>query len=268
VIAQTTRHFLQRAASGFLLIVFAAPTLAQSMGQVDAELKENERYAQVVDQPAVTFSLLDPQGRTVRLADFHGQVVVLNFLYARCHDTWPLHSALIARIQTLVKEVQGLSEQVRFITVATDTEDASETATLMRQHGEKYGLDPQNWSFLHGGPGRTRSGIDLAKDYGLEFMPSGTGQQMHATVTYVIDANGRLRARFHGLAFEPVRLMLYAAALAHGQHTVVSTRMDFRDIYAQLMLGALFAVFGLVIFFMWRGWNRHLSHAANKEVES
>jgi protein SCO1/2 len=38
---------------------------------------------------------------------------------------------------------------------------------------------------------------------------------MHGVVTHVIDQDGRLRARFHGLKFNPVDLVVYVNALVN-----------------------------------------------------
>ncbi len=119
---------------------------AHSMAEVEAQLKASERYAQFIDQVAPGFTLRDPDGRPVSLADLRGKTVVLNFLYARCRDSCPLHSALIANVQSLVAEA-ALADQVQFVTIATDTEDSSETTVVMREHGTLHDLDPAN--FIH-----------------------------------------------------------------------------------------------------------------------
>ena len=46
-----------------------------------------DRNGPPLDQPAPAFSLLDTHGQSHSLADFHGQVVVLNFWAFWC-DTW------------------------------------------------------------------------------------------------------------------------------------------------------------------------------------
>ena len=239
------------------------------MTQVDAELEESERYAQIVDEKAVEFALQDSEGRPLRLADLRGTVVVLNFLYARCRETCPLHSALIAKIQALAKEAKGLSEQIRFITVATDTEDEGATAALMREHGALHRLDPANWVFLHGGRGREGAGIGLAKAYGLEFVPAGDGEQMHGIVTHVIDPKGRLRVRFHGLKFEPVRLMLYAAALAHGEHPAPQAMPASapREVWIRLTLGVAFAVAGAIAYGLLSAWSRRRKDSVHSKAK-
>ncbi len=196
------------------------PALAHSLQSVEDDLRKNERYMQVMNQPAPTFTLEDADGKQVRLEDFKGKVVVLNFVYARCKEECPLHSRLIASIQAQINQTP-MREQVQFVSIATDTEDAEATAAAMRGHADTYGLDPANWVFLYQGSGAPNTTITLAKQYGLEFVLTGEGEQMHGVVTHLIHQSGHLRARYHGLSFEPVSLIIYAGALLHGEHDEV-----------------------------------------------
>jgi len=223
----TKRRFGIALVGSVLLTSLVSPTRSHnSVKDVEEQLEQTERYVQLVDQPAPRFSLLDPDGRSVTLESFGGRVVILNFIYARCKDTCPLHSALLAKVQQQLEESR-LSEQIQFVTVATDTgEDPSETAAIMREHGLRHHLDSKNWVFLHGGPEAPNAGITLAAGYGLKFVPTPEGDQMHGVVTHLIDSEGRMRARYHGLGFDPLSLTLHAAALVHGNHGADAEEMS------------------------------------------
>lgn len=192
-------------------------SFAHNVGDVESSLLESERYMQPVSKEAPRFLLQDPDGNMFSLEDFRGRVVILNFLYSKCKEECPLHSLKIAEVQGQIAEA-FLSDQVQFLSIATDTEPSSSTAGSMRDHGEKFGLNPSNWKFLFGGVGGERMGLALAEAYGLKFVPTGTGEQMHGVVTFVIDPQGWLRAKFHGLKFDTTNLTVFAAALAHGDH--------------------------------------------------
>lgn len=198
-------------------VIMPPPVAAHSTQAVEETLQQEERYAQVVNQPAPAFDLEDLEGRRWRLSDFAGMAVILNFVYARCQDVCPLHMVGIAELQRMMNTAR-MQEVVQFITIATDTEDAAETAKAMAPYRQRFGLDPVNWMFLYGGADDPGAGIRLADRYGLKFVPSDDGDQMHAVVTHVIDREGRMRARFHGLRFEPVKLVAYANSLAFDVH--------------------------------------------------
>ena len=188
-----------------------------STSAVETEIAGREKYLEPVDILAPVFALQDADANPVRLDDFRGKVVILNFLYSRCQEQCPLHSLKLAEVQQQLA-LAAQSERVQFITVATDTEDAASTAESMRAHGLRYGLDPANWVYLHGGEGQEDLGLRLAAGYGLKFVPTGDGEQMHGVISFLIDTGGRLRARYHGLGFKTVNLTLHAAALAHDDH--------------------------------------------------
>ncbi|MBI2313954.1 MAG: SCO family protein [Betaproteobacteria bacterium] len=212
----------------FLLPGAIPPARAHSTEEALQELREGEPYLQLVDYPAPAFALEDADGRKVRLGDLAGNVVVFNFLYSRCTDACPLHMRLIADLQGQINATL-MRDQVRFVTIATDTEEPRETASIMRQYGARHGMDPRNWTFLHGGPGNPDGGMAAAKTYGLEFTPTADGQQMHGVVTHVIDANGGLRARFHGLKLRPLALTNFIGALLYPDHPAGGRSSDETD---------------------------------------
>ena len=170
----------------------ASTAWAHSLKDLEDSLRARETYVQIVERPAPPFTLTDTQGRSVSFADFQGQVVVLNFIYASCPDVCPLHSALIAELQAQINRT-AMADMVQFISITTDPE--RDSPQLMDEYGEAQGLDPAKWIFLTGAVQATRG---LAWDYGLKFSPGEEGYLMHGVVTHVIDKSGTLRARYHG----------------------------------------------------------------------
>ncbi len=202
----------------FLVIACPAVVLAHnSTKEVETQIDTRERYMDLTDQVAPIFVLQDTVAHPVRLDDFRGKVVILNFLYSRCEEDCPLHSLKLAEVQAQLA-LASLSDRVQFITIATDTEDAASTAESMQAHGQRYGLNPANWVFLQGGKGLEDLGMRFAAAYGLKFVPSDDSEQMHGVVTFLIDIKGKLRARYHSLNFNTVNLTLHAATLVHDIH--------------------------------------------------
>jgi protein SCO1/2 len=233
--------------------------VAHSRHAVEASLQQQEKYAQVVNQPAPDFALQDLEGRTRRLGDFAGKAVILNFVYARCQDICPAHMAVIAELQRMVNTAR-MQEVVQFITVATDTAEAAQTAEAMASYPDRYGLDPANWLFLYGGAEDLSAGIQLADRYGLKFVPSGDDAQMHAVVTHVIDREGQMRARFHGLRFAPIKLVGYTNALAFDVHEEPQ-EADTRTFAGRPWLGAVALLATVLLAF---GWYRRTRSTRNQ----
>ncbi len=193
----------------------AEPAWAHSLKELEDSLTERERYIQIVERPAPPFALMDDRGGAVSLSDFEGKVVVLSFIYANCPDVCPLHSALIAGLQAHINATV-MGELVHFISITTDPK--GDTAEVMRDYGERLGLDRANWSFLTTGGEDGQATRTLARDYGLKFTPGDDGYFLHGVVTHVIDKSGILRARYHGLKVDPLNIILFINALTNDSH--------------------------------------------------
>lgn len=195
------------------LFVSLAPAAAHSLEEVDHELRDKEQYFQPVDSEAPGFTLQDADGRVIGLEALRGKVVVLNFVYTNCPDVCPLHAERIAEIQKMINETP-MKEMVEFVTITTDPRH--DAGPVLRDYGKAHGLDPQNWIFLTSAPDKPEDSTrKIAEAYGLKFTEGEDGMQMHGIVTHVIDQDGRLRARFHGLNFDPVNLVAFVNALTN-----------------------------------------------------
>ncbi|MFQ6019033.1 MAG: SCO family protein [Kiloniellaceae bacterium] len=198
-----------------LLGLAAASAAAHSLEELEDALQTREAYLEVVNRPAPDFTLQDAQGRAVGLAEFRGKVVVLNFIYATCPDFCPLHSERIAEIQEMVNSTP-MREIVRFVSITTDP--GRDTPEALKAYGPAHGLDPVNWTFLTSGPGRPAATRDLAERYGLKFTRIKEDYLLHAVVTHLIDKSGNLRARYHGLKFDPTNFIVHLNALTNDDH--------------------------------------------------
>jgi protein SCO1/2 len=196
-----------------LMVTCATAALAHSLEEVDQDLRDKEKYFQAVDVDAPAFTLQDAAGRTVSLSDLRGKVVILNFVYTNCPDVCPLHAERIAELQKMTNQTP-MKAMVEFVTITTDPQ--RDRGAVLTEYGEAHGLDPANWAFLTAGPDQPEDTTrKVAESYGLKFTENSEGMQMHGIVTHVIDQDGRLRARFHGLKFEPVNLVVFVNALTN-----------------------------------------------------
>ena len=196
-----------------LVAAFVPAAWAHSLDGVESLLGDKEKYFQPIDKPAPNFTLRTADGRVVRLADLRGKVVVLHFIYTSCPDVCPLHAERIADIQAMVNDTP-MKDRVTFVTVTTDP--ARDTPEVLRGYGPAHGLDPVNWLFLTTTEDqREDTTRKLAEAFGHKFTKTDGGLQMHGIVTHVIDKEGRWRANFHGLKFEPINLVTFVNALTN-----------------------------------------------------
>jgi len=189
--------------------------VSHSLEELESELFAKERYIEFVDRSAPGFSLLDAKGNRVSLADMRGKVVVLWFIYASCPDVCPLQSEALADVQAMFNQTP-MRDLVRFVAITTDP--ANDGPEVLEAYGPAHGLDTSNFLFLTSGPDAPDATRALAEDYGLKFTSTEDGYQMHGVVTHVIDKSGRLRARFHGLKFKPISMLVFMNALTNDSH--------------------------------------------------
>lgn len=191
----------------------AGDAAAHSLEEVEKQLSEREHYVEVVERPPPQFTLQDADGDQVRLLDYRGKVVVLWFIYASCPDVCPLQSQVMAGIQEEVNRTP-MRDLVQFVAVTTDPE--RDTPEVLKAYGPAQGLDPVNWVFLTSGPDAPAETTRmLAEAYGLKFVPTEEGLQMHGVVTHLIDGGGVMRARYHGLRFDPTNFIVHVNALTN-----------------------------------------------------
>lgn len=191
------------------------PAAAHSLKDMETLLGDKEKYFQSVDKAAPDFALQDASGKPIRLADLRGKVIVLHFIYASCPDVCPLHADRIAEIQSMINQTP-MKEQVQFVTITSDPKN--DTPDVLRAYGEQHGLDPANWIFLTTGAERPEDATrKLAERFGHKFIKQEDGSQVHGIVTHVIDKEGRWRANFHGLKFEPTNLVMFINALTNAE---------------------------------------------------
>jgi protein SCO1/2 len=198
-----------------LVLAGVASAAAHSLKDLEGQLLKRERYVQMMSKKAPEFALQDTNGRRIRLSDFAGKVVVLNFVYTNCPDVCPLHSEAIASIQEAINPTP-MKDVVQFVTITTDPE--RDTPVVMQAYGSTHGLDPINWVFLTSGTDESEATRELAGRYGLKFTPSKDGYQMHGIVTHLIDKSGNLRARYHSLKFNETNMIIHINALTNDNH--------------------------------------------------
>lgn len=199
--------------AAIILAALASPALSHSLDYVEQQLMAKEDYFQPVDSDAPEFSLEDAGGNPVEMADLRGKVVILNFIYTNCGDFCPLHTELLAALQAMINSTP-MRDRVRFVTITTDP--SRDTGGVLAEYSKAHGADLGNWLFLTTRPGQPEDTTrTLAKGYGLEFTQTEDGEQMHGVVTHIIDQDGRLKARFHGVKVQPLSIVTFVNALVN-----------------------------------------------------
>lgn len=148
------------------------------------------------DEPAPAFTLTNQDGKRVALKDLRGAPVVLTFLYTTCTDVCPV---LLHVLTTAERKLDGAERRaVRFVAITVDPK--RDTPERLKAYLKQRGLDPARWLLL---TGSLAEATKVAADYGVVVRPAPKGDFVHNSVFVIIDATGRERAEFHGVATPP-----------------------------------------------------------------
>ena len=121
---------------------------------------------------APDFELVNQDGQRVRLADWRGRVVLLNFFYGDCGDFCPTMNRDLRSIRDSIDETKrGL---VALISVSFDPE--VDTPERLRSYAGENGFDFEYWDFLTGTPEEV-SGI--ADALGIMVAPTEPEEHLH-----------------------------------------------------------------------------------------
>jgi len=139
----------------------------------------------VISKPAPDFALTDQDGRSIRLSQFHGKLVLLTFFYTNCTDVCPLTTAALARVQRELIRRHWWGTDIVFASVTTDP--LQDTPAVLRAYAARYQADRRGWHFLTGDPQAVAA---VRRRYSVEIRPLAGGLQDHAVPTFLIDRRG------------------------------------------------------------------------------
>ena len=153
-----------------------------------------------VGAPMPDFALTDQMGRTVRLSDFRGRVVAVDFIYTRCPlpDVCPLLSAQFKRLQT--RFCAQLGSDLALLSITIDPQH--DTPEVLRVYAKVWAAQEDSWRFLTGPDGEIER---VARRFAMNYWPE-EGLIVHTSETGVIARDGTLVARIEGSGFAASQL--------------------------------------------------------------
>lgn len=158
----------------------------------DSPDNQGELHLPQRGEPAPDFTLVNQDGRTVRLSDYNGRILVLNFVYTRCPlPTYcPRLMEEFKTAQKLLKNAMG--REVAFLTITFDPR--FDTPAVLKQYGSRYDADGASWRLLSGKPDEIRK---VASFFNVAYWTSPQGTiEDHTLSAAVVDRTGKV-ARFY-----------------------------------------------------------------------
>jgi len=134
---------------------------------------------------APDFHLNDQFGKPISLSQFHGEPVVLTFLYTHCPTACPLTANKLSVTQTQLGK-----NAAKVMMLAVSIDPVGDTQATARNFSQVHKLT-SNWHYLLG----TQSQLSPIWD---AYSIAGQATANHTTAVYVIDKQGRERIFFDG----------------------------------------------------------------------
>lgn len=151
--------------------------------------------------PVPDMAFVNQDGRSVSLADFKGQALVVTFIYTSCPmpNFCPLMDRNFAAIQQKLKETNN-ALRTHLLSVSFDPQ--TDTPAVMKTHAQGLGADPRLWSFVTG----DRDAIDRwAAGFGVSISRAMNDPRdiTHNLRTALIDRQGNLVQVYGGNEWTP-----------------------------------------------------------------
>lgn len=249
------------------------PAAAPNVPVLDAD-KALALSRSVINQPIGDFTLLDRNGKPVRLADYRGKPLLVSFIYTGCFEVCPTTTRSLQKAVTHTVAVIGAD---RFNVVSIGFNQPFDSPAAMKAFATQNGIVFPNWEFLSPAPAIVD---DLTKRFGFSYAPTPAGFDHIVQVT-LVDAEGRIYRQIYGetltadMLVEPLKQLITGTPVA--QTGAMADLLDrvrilcsvydpktgqYRFDYALIVEIAGFLTFFLYIgWYVWRGLRGRKAHS-------
>jgi protein SCO1/2 len=185
-------------AAGLLLPVFSWASSSSSDMGLDREMALRTSQA-VVGSKIGDHTLLDREGKPVRLSSYRGKPLLVSFIYTGCFQVCP------STTRSLQETVQGLQKTFgvnKFNVVSIGFNQPDDSPIALKAFAAQYQINQPNWEFLS--PSMSTVGA-LARDFGFVYAATPAGFD-HVLQVSLLDADGRIVRQVYGEGIPPAEL--------------------------------------------------------------
>jgi protein SCO1/2 len=152
-------------------------------------------------------TLLDREGRPVRLSSYRGKPLLVSFIYTGCFQVCPTTT------RSLQETVEGLQKTFgtnQFNVVSIGFNQPDDSPQALKAFAAQYRINQPSWEFLS--PSMATVG-PLARDFGFVYEATPAGFD-HVLQVSLVDAQGRIVRQVYGESIrpgdigEPLKLLL------------------------------------------------------------
>lgn len=173
---------------GWPLVAFAA---SANPAWDDALKASQAVIGRALPEDVLQRPMVDTLGRSVRLADFRGAPLVVNFVYTGCFQACPLATQGLAKAVAAARDALGPGS-FRVVTIGFN--QPFDTPEAMSAFARQAGIRDERWTFASP---RAEDVPALARAFGFGWSASPKGFD-HITQATIVDARGAVYRQVYG----------------------------------------------------------------------
>lgn len=178
------------------------------------DAKEAVRISQAaIGRQVSDFTLLDREGRPVRLSRYRGKPLLVSFIYTGCFQVCPLTTRALQTAVESGREVFGTDQ---FNVVSIGFNQPADSPQALKAFALQHRIDQPNWDFLSPHASIVES---LAREFGFNYAATPAGFD-HVLQVSIVDAQGRIYRQIYGETLnaaslgEPLKQLMRNAPVA------------------------------------------------------
>ena len=171
------------------------------------------RTSQAVIGKAIgDYTLLDREGRPVRLSSYRGKPLLVSFIYTGCFQVCPTSTRSLHEAVQALQKVVGPNQ---FNVVSIGFNQPADSPQALRAFALAHEIDTPNWEFLSPHASIVEA---LTRDFGFSYVATPAGFD-HLLAVTVLDAQSRIYTQVYGERLsadklgEPLRQLLRGAPM-------------------------------------------------------
>ena len=175
-------------------LALTAPAIGQSLAATPVSLDQAAalRASQAVVGNAVSdFTLLDREGRPVRLSSYRGKPLLVSFIYTGCFQVCPLTTR---SLQSAIEAGRDVFGTTHFNVVSIGFNQPADSPQSLKAFARQHRIDAPNWEFLSPDAAIVEP---LTREFGFSYLavPAGFDHVLQVTL---LDAGGRIYRQIYG----------------------------------------------------------------------
>jgi protein SCO1 len=131
--------------------------------------------------------LVDQDGVSFSLDDYHGKTLLIEFIYTRCPMLCGVLGDDFNHVLSLLEDAAS-NRNIELLSIGFDSENDNREA--LKLYGDRYGATAPRWRIA--APIETRDLAALLQTFGVVVIPDGMGGFVHNSAIYLVDGSGRL----------------------------------------------------------------------------